>query len=58
MKLKKIKEKTTAHDFLYSKKFKFDEWLQKPIGAAEQDETSSIKALYTYNKGVYTVVMI
>ena len=48
---KKIKKKWLPMNFVL-KKFKFDEWLQKPIGA-DQDETSSIKA--SYNKGIYTV---
>ena len=54
MKNKKIKKKTTAHNFFVIKNAKFDKPLQKPIGT-DQDETSSIKA--SYNKGIHTVVI-
>ena len=51
---KKIKKKTTAHNFFVIKNAKFDRRLQKSIGA-DQDETSGINA--SYNKGIDTVVI-
>ena len=54
MKMKKIKKKSTAHNFFVIKNVKFDRRLQKSIGA-DQDKTSSINA--SYNKGIHTVVL-
>ena len=54
MKMKKIQNKTTAHNFFVIKNAKVDRLLQKSTGA-DQDKTSSISV--SYNKGIHTVVI-